>query len=414
MIQSAQIKPIDAKALKGAEGKVQESGLVDIESLLEGADFSNELEAIMGEEEPEAGEALKLAIGQSSNQMTDQMLVDPTLLLEGIPKEGLPKAGHPEILGPKVFDPALTQGVEKLVQPMTTQTPVELTNEQILKLAKGDVAEVKAEVAQTLLKSSQLNQAGRSPAIELTQSEIDPQLINMEDFVLQKNLMNKKNLPVQGYGMKQEAQKELMGDGLKSTEIVTDISGKEGAASNSTSSQQFILNMMSEQSDSPKVNEAQVTKVFDMSQVKSGDSNQIMTQITDYIAQAKAAKEPTVNMRMNHDQLGMIDITVSKTGTVNQEAVAINIGAHSQDGKSFFQQNSKELLTHMSTAGITVSDFKVETPSQLAKNDFDMNHQGRGQGGQGEKQFGSEQNQRRHESDRRQELWDLLKDKEAA
>lgn len=413
MIQAAQIKPIDTKALKGAEGKVQESGLVDIESLLEGADFSNELEAMMSGEEV-IGSSKLVAENVSHKQMTDQMLIDPTLLLEGIPKEGLPKAGHPEINGPKVFDPALTQGVEKLVQPMTAEAPVELTNEQVLKLAKGEVAEVKAEVTQTLLKSPQLNQVGRSPAIELTQSEIDPQLINMEDFVLQKNLVNKKNLPAQGYGMKQEVQKELMSDGLKSTEIVADISGKEGVASNSTNSQQFILNMMSEQSDSPKVNEAQVTKVFDVSQIKSGDSNQIMTQITDYIAQAKAAKEPTVNMRMNHEQLGMIDITVSKTGAVNHEAVAINIGAHSQDGKSFFQQNSKELLAHMSTAGITVSDLKVETPSQLAKNDFDMNHQGRGQGGQGERNFGSEQNQRRHESDRRQELWNLLKDKEAA
>jgi hypothetical protein len=40
-----------------------------------------------------------------------------------------------------------------------------------------------------------------------------------------------------------------------------------------------------------------------------------MDQISNYIVQAKAAKEPTVTMRVNHDELGMIDITVNKSMT---------------------------------------------------------------------------------------------------
>jgi tRNA U34 5-carboxymethylaminomethyl modifying enzyme MnmG/GidA len=119
-------------------------------------------------------------------------------------------------------------------------------------------------------------------------------------------------------------------------------------------------------------------------------------------------------MRVNHEDLGLIDITVSRVGNGNADTLAINIGAHSLEGKNFFSQNSKELFTHLTTAGITVSDLKVETPTQTAKNDFDFGSQNGRQGQNGsEKQFGSEQNQRRHEQERRQDLWKLLS-KEAA
>jgi hypothetical protein len=111
--------------------------------------------------------------------------------------------------------------------------------------------------------------------------------------------------------------------------------------------------------------------------------------------------------------LGMIDITVNKLAA-GQDSIAINIATHSVDGKNFFQANSKDLFSHLTSSGLNVSDLKVETPSQTAKNDFDFGSQsGRGGAGQ-EKQFGSEQNQRRHESDRRQDLWNILKEQEAA
>jgi len=42
------------------------------------------------------------------------------------------------------------------------------------------------------LKTPQV-QTGRSPALDLAKSEIDPQLVNMEDFVSQKNLAVKKS-----------------------------------------------------------------------------------------------------------------------------------------------------------------------------------------------------------------------------
>lgn len=438
MIQALNTNMIDPKALTGAKGNATGEGQnIDPELMLENADFANELMASLGE-----GEETKLEV-KPVEVSPEMMMRKPSSLIN------LPESGQPESINPKVFDPALTRGVEKLIQPKTaeaaqtiTPTKVQLSDLDVLKLAKGEavegqpsltldeadfaqpeVKELKREVAQALLKQPQIptqaTQAGRSPAIDFAKTEIDPQLLNLEDFVAQKNLVSKKPAQTSAYGMpKVQMQKAGLESDLKSTQIINELPASESglsSAGTSVNSQQFILSSMMEQ-PAQKVSDVQTPaqiKTFDMSQLKTENPNQIMTQVSDYIVQAKAAKEPTVNLRMNHDELGIIDITVHKASR-SQDAIAINIGAHSADGKNFFQQNSKELFSHLTNAGINVADFKVETPSQTARNDFDMGNQSGRQGQGSERQFGSEQNQRRHESERRQDLWNLLKDKEAA
>jgi hypothetical protein len=402
MIQAATTKPIEQKASVKAKGKTAEDAEVqDPETMVEGEDFANELKASLSAEET----TLKVKPVKVS---PDQLIV-PEL-----------EAGA---VGPKVFDPALTKDVDKIIQPQTTEvgTPVPLTNEQILKIAQGQAdpaisAEVEGELSQAMLKTPQI-QTGRAPAVEMAKAEMDPQLVNMEDFVAQKNLAVKKSLNnASPYGMTNKAAGKAGTDtGLNSTQTVNELGSKESSTSGSSmNSQQFILNAQADLGANAKVNEAAATKTFNMSNIKSENSNQIMTQISDYIVQAKAAKEPTVNMRVNHDELGIIDITVNKLGTAGQDAIAINIATHSVDGKNFFQTNSKDLFSHLTNSGLNVSDLKVETPNQTAKNDFDFGSQsGRGGAGQ-ERQFGSEQNQKRHDSDRRQDLWKLFQDKEAA
>jgi predicted DNA binding CopG/RHH family protein len=403
MIQALQTQMLDPKALK-AEGKIAsgKAEAVDLEGALLDMDFANELEA-------------SLATGTEVKPVevsAEQALEMPSALVNPVSN------GSVETTSPKVFDPALTKGVEKLIQPTTTEVQAqEVSPEEVLKLANGEVkadakAELKGEFSQAMLKTPQVSQ-GRAPAIDFAQSEIDPQLLNNQDFVAQKNIVTKK--PVSNpYGMKAlpQQQKIALETDLQSTQVVSEAGAASSEAQAPVNSQQFILSMMNEQKI-PTAHETQApARVFDMNQIRTSQPDQIMNQISDYIVQAKTAKEPTVNMRVNHDELGMIDITVSKSG-MNHESVAINIGAHSSEGKNFFQQNSKDLLSHLTTAGLNVSDLKVETPTQTAKNDFDFGSQsGRNQNGS-ERQFGSEQNQRRHESDRRQELWKLL-NKEAA
>jgi predicted DNA binding CopG/RHH family protein len=322
----------------------------------------------------------------------------------------------PELLKSAKVDPELLKSAK--IDPELLKSAK--VNPEILKaaaLGTTPVVMMKSMNAdQSIMKSEAFTNInplqGRNPAIDLAKSEIDPQLMTNEDFVANKNLAAKKNFS-NAYGMKavpSQQQKISLEAGLNETQVVKDLASKEGSSMNS---QQFILGL---QSNEPKLQQGSETqapaKVFDMNHIKSSDSSEIMGQITDYVVQAKAAKEPTVNMRVNHEELGMIDITVSKSG-LNQESVAINIGTHSVDGKNFFQQNSKDLFSHLTTAGLNISDLKVDTPSQTAKNDFDFGSQsGKNQQGS-ERQFGSEQNQRRHDQDRRQDLWKLL-NKEAA
>ena len=401
MIQAATTKPIEQKASVKAKGKTAEDAEVeDPETMVEGEDFANELMASLSAEET----TLKV----KPVKVSPDQLIAPELEADAV--------------GPKVFDPALTKDVDNIIQPQTTEagTPVPLTDEQILKLAQGQAdpaisAEVKGELSQAMLKTPQI-QTGRAPAVDMAKAEIDPQLVNMEDFVAQKNLAVKKSLNnASPYGMTNKAAGKAGTDtGLNSTQTVNELSSKESSTSGSSmNSQQFILNAQADLGANAKVNEA-ATKTFNMSNIKSENPNQIMTQISDYIVQAKAAKEPTVNMRVNHDELGIIDITVNKLGTAGQDAIAITIATHSVDGKNFFQTNSKDLFSHLTNTGLNVSDLKVEMPNQTAKNDFDFGSQSGRSGAGQERQFGSEQNQKRHDSDRRQDLWKLFQDKEAA
>ena len=435
MIQALNIKNVDPKATTKAKGALAgEAEAADLESTIDNADFANELKASMN---PEAETVAK------------PVVVTPEQMMEAPSKPIKMPQANPDAISPQVFDPALTQGVDKIVQPKLTEAPV--MDENLLKLLQGSTVvseeaapvvvaapiaaaigdlelleagkvagepQVDAEIAQAMLKTPQI-QTGRSPAIDLANGEVDSQLMSMEDFVTQKNLAGKKGLNnSSAYGMPNKAVGQKVAaleTDLKSTQTINELGAKSSDAGSSMNSQQFILSAQADLSANAKVNEAQSpVKVLNMSNVKTDNPDQIMTQITDYIVQAKAAKEPTVNMRVNHEELGMIDLRVQKSG-VGQETIAITIGTHSVDGKNFFQANSKDLFSHLTSTGLTVTDLKVETLTQTAKSDLDFGSQS-GRGGQSgtDKQFGSEQNQKRHDSEKRQSLWDVLRDKEAA
>lgn len=452
MIQSLTTKPIVAQTLEGvagADASLADNLLANLDVTLESTDFASELAANLMVPD---SEVLPVKVSP------EQILEKPSTLINN-----LPKSGNPETIQQKVFDPALTNGVENLIKPKTVEVaPVELTNEQVIELANLNVSnpgisqvspvttetpmaskamqlntklplegnlpvEAKAEMmmnaeapvaqpTEAFMKLPQVHQTGRTTATQMAQTEIDPQLMNMEDFVTQKNMVAKKPVGTQAYGMQRTpVQKAALENNLKSNQVVTELKNAEAPTSTPVNSQQFILNNMAEQNGPQKLNDVQVPqKVFDMSHVKTSNAEQILNQVSDYIVQAKAAKEPTVSMRVNHDELGMIDITVQKTAGMNADNVAININSHTAEGKNFFQQNSKDLFSHLNQSGINVTDLKLESSSSTAKNSFDMGQQSHGQQSGAEKQFGSEQNQRRHDSNRRQDLWDLLKDKEAA
>ena len=409
MIQSS-YKPVEPKAPESPKAPAKKNEFHASSAPKEKSEFRQELKRASHQESSEP-KVKAVKVSEEKSLRSPSSLVNENL------------EGNPESVSPKVFDPAMTKDVQTLIDPQTVQVEGEgMAPEEMLKalmdidaeapVKEGD-KELSTELTQKLLNAKD----GEAAPKELLAKEAGPELVSMEDFIAQKNMAAKKAMPQGAYGMKAPVtNKEAAEAGLKSTEVVKDISLLENANSGSSSmnSQQFILNSLAEQGSTSTQEASAPVKTFDMSQMKTASAEKIMTEISDYIAQAKAAKEPTVNLRVNHQDLGMLDITVMKTGTTqNAEAIAINIGAHTADGKSFFQQNSKDLFAHLSSAGISVTDMKVETASNSKQSDFDMGQQNQKHASSGEQQFGSESNQRRHEQNRREELWKMF-NKEAA
>lgn len=385
-----------------------------------GAQESNALASLNGEKSEFGAEMLELLKGMNPEEVKS-FIADLPRDLQAQIKMAL----NPEVSSGTIFSPDFT--ATQLPKSATTSLEGKLSQNQDLESVSMDPlaaqelgfennGKVKTEskISNLLSKflpkeeTNTLAAAQRSPAIDFAPENVDAKLMNFEDFTLQKNSIKKQQIIPTYEGMNPKKELEL-----KSTEVVHAVNPSgEGQTQGSA---QFILNMMNESATPMKIDVAQIDKImapqFNMNNVQTSDVQTIMNQISDYIVQAKAAKEPTVNFKMNHQDLGLVDITVAKAQNAS-EAVSINIGTAALEGKQFFTQNLKELTSHLANAGIQVTDIKVDS-TQNSKQGFDFNQQQRN-ADSGQRQFGSEQNQRNHDQEKRQSLWDLLGNKEAA
>lgn len=313
---------------------------------------------------------------------------------------------------PKLIDPALIKQVNEVVIPQS----------QGIEQVQAAPAETDPAMP-TTLKDLLLQQpqpaapdklAGRSPAIDFAKSEVDPQLMGFEDFVAQKNAVTGKTIAPNAYGMpikntlsaplstpKAEVAEKLLA--LESAPAPTQLSMPQNA--------QTVFGVEAPLATAASANEAAPQKVFDLqnlSQAKNSNIETVISQVSDYIIQAKASKEPSVNMKVQHQDLGLLDITVNRG---LNDAVTIAIGTQDLGAKTFLGQHREQLLTHLAQSGVTVADLKMEQSSGSQK---DMNQSGQQNFAGQDRQFGSEQNQRREEQQRRHDLWELMREKEVA
>jgi hypothetical protein len=326
-------------------------------------------------------------------------LKSPAINLNDLMSEGL-EAQEPT---PKVLDPKLIKQVNEAILPEGAEQ-VEATPMQL----KDLLMQQKPVVAQG---------AGRSPAIDFAPAEVDPKLMNFEDFVAQKNAVKGKAVAPNAYGMPAKTTmnvEALMGDkAVMAMETRPELMLNTEAGTGTAAQPQLAQAAWSMEAPT-ELNRAEATqtqKVFNLNNLtNTQDTDGVMSQISDYIVQAKAAKEPTVNMKVQHQDLGMLDITVNR---VQNDVVSIAIGTQDNASKLFLGQHRDSLMSHLSQAGVNVSDLKLEQSSASKNNNsFDQNQQ-QASNGQ-DRQFGSEQNQRRHDQERREELWDLVREKEVA
>jgi len=325
-------------------------------------------------------------------------LKSPAINVNDLMGEGL-KAGEPT---PKLVDPKL---IKQVNEAMTLPEGVEQVEAQPMQL-KDLLLQNKPVLAQA--------NAGRSPAIDFAPAEVDSQLMNFEDFVAQKKAVTGKATAPNAYGM--PAKSTMNVEALMGDKAVAAMDSKpemmlnaEGGAGGNAQLTQAAWSMEAP-TELNKVEAAQGQKIFNLNSITNKqDADSIMTQISDYIVQAKAAKEPTVNMKVQHQDLGVLDITVNR---VQNDVVSIAIGTQDNASKLFLGQHRDSLLSHLSQAGVNVSDLKLEQSSNSKNSNLDQGQQHASQGQ--DRQFGSEQNQRRHDQQRREELWDVVREKEVA
>lgn len=316
--------------------------------------------------------------------------------------------------------------------PLQTEPTPKFINTELIKqvqevVAPGQIHQVQADptvkpmtLKDLLLQQQQQAQQpttaasvslGRSPGTSFEPGEFDPKLMQFEDFVAQKNAVTAKNVNAQVYGVmnKNPLQVEELAknsDWSLENALPESVSG---VTSDYVAPQPVYTMEAPLPASSVKAEMAPAAKVFDLNQMNNKqDIDSVITQVTDYIVQAKAAKEPTVTMKMQHQDLGLLDITVTRSGQHNFNVI---LGAQDVNTKMFLGQHREQLMTHLTQAGVGVSDLRFEQSAPSKDFNGQSGHQ---QQQSGERQYGSQQNQRNAEQERRHQLWELLREKEVA
>jgi flagellar hook-length control protein FliK len=94
----------------------------------------------------------------------------------------------------------------------------------------------------------------------------------------------------------------------------------------------------------------------------------------------------------------------------------VQLVTQSSEAKAILQQFKNEIIQTLQSSGLTVSDFKIDQSPLGQSQSFDQRgFENKNQSFTGsDKQFGSEQNQKKDESDKRNELWRILQEREVA
>ncbi|CAM9952228.1 unnamed protein product, partial [Chrysoparadoxa australica] len=152
------------------------------------------------------------------------------------------------------------------------------------------------------------------------------------------------------------------------------------------------------------------TKVLDLSNISASNKSELISKIGNYIEQSYVAGQDSVEMIVNHDELGQFRVSAHKSGPGNQ--VQLEINTMTQQGQQFFVDNESEMIKTLSQNGIKLSDVKILPGSDImlagegrsAGNESFSQGQGRGESGQfnqNSRQFGDNQNGEQ----RRRQLW---------
>ncbi len=148
---------------------------------------------------------------------------------------------------------------------------------------------------------------------------------------------------------------------------------------------------------------------FDMVNIKSNSSEEIIKQVSDYIQQSQLAGKDQIDLTVKHQELGQFKINVTKLQ--GQNSIDMQITAQSREAHQFFVRHESELARSLTQSGIQLADFKVVASqsdigasSQSQSKQF---YQGSQDQNSSSKQWANFESQQFGDGrERRKELWD--------
>lgn len=348
---------------------------------------------VLGEGEVSSEQLLK------NLENTGASKLNPELLKSLVPSEGEVKLGAKEIL-------------ETAPKNLAQKANSEISNP--LKEILSKDAPVKLEQAQVAVKAETLESK-------------NPNLVKLSQFMEKQTAATQKRF--QQAGSYAAPEKSMFVEKVEATNNMA----KNGAA---TSAKAVTLQDLmfagsdetnldsGEQKSTPQLNtiakantnniSTDASKVFDMSQLagdKSLSSEAVITKIQDYILQTRASNEKSVQMSFNHKELGQVGLHVQKH---DGASIGITISTASVEGAKFFNQNQGELLQTLSSVGIQVGDFKLETSKAGTNLNQDSNESSKQFAGNNKQGAQSESGERKQEQEKRQTLWEQFSEQQAA
>jgi hypothetical protein len=160
------------------------------------------------------------------------------------------------------------------------------------------------------------------------------------------------------------------------------------------------------------------TATLDLSALSAQRPQELINQIVDYLQQNNIQNQNQIEVFVRHQDLGQFSIQVIKDQGPDQ--VKMEIKTANDVGQQFFQNQEQNLRLALQDAGVKLTDMRITMSGPLIRaNDssgqmFSSNDQGQSYDPQQRRQQEQHQQNPQHDSRRRQELWDILRERRGA
>ena len=116
-------------------------------------------------------------------------------------------------------------------------------------------------------------------------------------------------------------------------------------------------------------NSGDTVDVFQLGDIRGMDSKDVVKKITDYLIQNGIKNLDSLEVLVDHEDLGKFKIDARRVNT--KGLIDLKIEAETLEGKDFFQKNEALLNRQLSNAGINLQDLKiVESKENVLLNSF--------------------------------------------